>query len=110
MPFRTAHAITARSVKQAIAGKSQITADIVSDAVMAVHGEPIAIDPAWLERQLDPDAFVQARTVAGGPAKSAVKQAITEARACLAADQWPHYDDPNFTTIHPPAWAREDIA
>jgi hypothetical protein len=31
-------------------------------------------------------------------------------RDCLAADLWPNYDEPDFTTIHPPAWAREDIA
>ena len=31
-------------------------------------------------------------------------------RDCRAADLWPNYDDPDFTTIHPPAWAREDIA
>lgn len=29
---------------------------------------------------------------------------------CREADLWPNYDDPEFTTIHPPAWAREDIA
>lgn len=31
-------------------------------------------------------------------------------RDCRAADLWPNYDDPEFITIHPPAWAREDIA
>jgi hypothetical protein len=30
-------------------------------------------------------------------------------RDCLAADLWPNYDDPDFTTIHPPAWAREEL-
>lgn len=30
-------------------------------------------------------------------------------RDCREADLWPNYDDPDFTTIHPPAWAlRED--
>ena len=31
-------------------------------------------------------------------------------RDCVEADLWPNYDDPDFTTIHPPAWAREDIS
>lgn len=31
-------------------------------------------------------------------------------RDCTEADLWPNYDDPDFTTIHPPAWAREAIA
>lgn len=30
-------------------------------------------------------------------------------RDCREADLWPNYDDPEFTTIHPPAWAREEI-
>jgi len=29
-------------------------------------------------------------------------------RDCRETDLWPNYDDPDFTTIHPPAWARED--
>lgn len=24
------------------------------------------------------------------------------------ADEWPNYDEPDFTTIHPPRWAKED--
>lgn len=31
-------------------------------------------------------------------------------RDCREADLWPNYDDPDFTTIHPPAWAREDAS
>jgi hypothetical protein len=31
-------------------------------------------------------------------------------RDCREADLWPNYDDPDFTTIHPPAWAREETA
>ena len=87
LPFRTAHAITARSVKQAIAGNGLITDKIVSDAAKAVHGEAIVIAPDWLAKQLDPDAFVQARSVSGGPARTAVARALTEARTLLAADR-----------------------
>jgi hypothetical protein len=38
------------------------------------------------------------------------EKALEIYRDCTAADVWPNYDDPDFTTIHPPAWAREDIA
>jgi argininosuccinate lyase len=86
LPFRIAHAITAQSVKQAIAGNGEITGETVSEAA-AVHGATIEIDPGWLAKQLDPDAFVQARSVPGGPARTAVEYALTEARALLDADR-----------------------
>jgi hypothetical protein len=38
------------------------------------------------------------------------RRALEIYRDCREADLWPNYDDPDFTTIHPPAWAREDIA
>lgn len=39
-----------------------------------------------------------------------VNRALEIYRDCRAVDLWPNYDDPDFTTIYPPAWAREDIA
>lgn len=38
-----------------------------------------------------------------------VNRALEIYRDCREADLWPNYDDPDFCTIHPPAWAREDI-
>lgn len=35
-------------------------------------------------------------------------RAIATYLECVESGEWPHYDDPGFTTIHPPAWARED--
>lgn len=29
---------------------------------------------------------------------------------CREADSWPAYDEPDFTTIYPPAWAREEAS
>ena len=88
LPFRDAHAITSQSVRQAIAGDGSITCGIVSEAASQVRGEALSIDAGWLESQLDPDAFVQARSVPGGPARSAVEQAVADARALLGADQY----------------------
>lgn len=42
--------------------------------------------------------------------RNLANRALEIYRDCTEADVWPHYDDPDFTTIHPPAWAREDIA
>lgn len=38
------------------------------------------------------------------------RRALEIYRDCRAIDQWPHYDDPDFTTIYPPAWAREEAS
>ena len=86
LPFRTAHAITARSVKRAIAGKGEITREIVSEAA-AERGATIVIDAGWLAKQLDVDAFVQERSIAGGPARTSVEHALSQARALLTADR-----------------------
>ena len=52
--------------------------------------------------ELSPDFIDRGRRLA--------TRALEIYRDCVEADQWPNYDDPDFTTIHPPAWAREDIA
>lgn len=52
--------------------------------------------------ELSPDFIERGRRLAN--------RALEIYRDCKAADLWPNYDDPDFTTIHPPAWAREDIA
>ena len=52
--------------------------------------------------ELSPDFIDRGRRLA--------TRALEIHRDCVEADLWPNYDDPDFTTIHPPAWAREDIA
>lgn len=52
--------------------------------------------------ELSPDFIERGRRKA--------RRALEIYRDCRDADAWPNYDDPDFTTIHPPAWAREDIA
>lgn len=42
--------------------------------------------------------------------RALTERALSIYRRCVDLDEWPHYDDPDFTTIHPPAWAREDTA
>lgn len=52
--------------------------------------------------ELDADFMARGRRLAN--------RALEIYRDCKEADLWPNYDDQGFTTIHPPAWAREDIA
>lgn len=50
--------------------------------------------------ELSPEFFDRGRRL--------VNRALEIYRDCREADVWPAYDDPDFTTIHPPAWARLD--
>jgi hypothetical protein len=48
--------------------------------------------------ELSPDFIDRGRRLAA--------RALEIHRDCKAADLWPNYDDPDFATIEPPAWAR----
>ena len=80
LPFRTAHHIVSTSVSLATAqGSTELTLPIVLDAIVQVTGGELAIDQGWLDAQLDPAAFVAARSVPGGPAPGAVANALADA-------------------------------
>jgi len=86
LPFRTAHHITAQTVKAA-SPAGAITAESVQSIAARELGRPLAITDSWLSDQLDPRRFVDARTIPGGPARSAVDTALASARTRLEADQ-----------------------
>jgi argininosuccinate lyase len=88
LPFRTAHHITAQAVKAAIAtGAGTITLESVRAIAERELGRPLDITDAWLTDQLDPRRFVAARTLPGGPARSAVATALEAARSRWDDDQ-----------------------
>lgn len=87
LPFRTAHHIVSTSVSIAMEqGATTLTLPIVREAISRVTGGDLAIDQAWLDAQLDPAAFVAARRLPGGPARSAVEASLAAARQRIAAD------------------------
>lgn len=88
LPFRTAHHIASTAVKAAIAtgSTSAITLEQVLGIGREITGSEPAITKEWIDRQLDPREFVAVRTVPGGPARSAVEQAIARARASVEID------------------------
>ena len=86
LPFRTAHGIVSRLVKETVSNGSPIDATAVSAVAAEVLGRPLPIDESWLTATLDPLRFVEARAIPGGPAPSATRAAIATARALLAAD------------------------
>jgi argininosuccinate lyase len=90
LPFRTAHAIAAQVVQDAIVqgkGTAEITAVMVDAAAQAITGRPLAVDAGTVRAALDPWAFVQARTITGGPAPVTMRHALDGAARRLQSDR-----------------------
>ncbi|WP_304124912.1 argininosuccinate lyase [Methanosphaera cuniculi] len=79
MPFRTAHNIVGRVVSDAIEQNLKATDlddEFINQAAIEVTGKPVDLGDELVKQALDPALNVKARTVKGGPAPSAVKDAI----------------------------------
>jgi argininosuccinate lyase len=83
IPFRTAHEIVATAAQDG----GDLAA--VSAAVESVLDQPLedVVDPAVIERALDPAASVASRDSIGGPAVEAVAEQLEAAEEQLDADQ-----------------------
>ncbi|AGN01520.1 argininosuccinate lyase [Salinarchaeum sp. Harcht-Bsk1] len=98
VPFRTAHEVVAVAAEDVAALEDDQTAggaadpdaaiDVLDDAAHAVLGESItdAVEESALRSALDPTESVASRDSAGGPAPSAVEDAIESAKASLEDD------------------------
>jgi argininosuccinate lyase len=102
VPFRTAHAIVADAAERLATGEADdgaASADTEGDAATRREaldaaaeealGGPLSdhVDPAAIERALNPATNVAERDSTGGPAPVAVTAALEEARESLAADR-----------------------
>jgi argininosuccinate lyase len=87
IPFRSAHTIVSRLVNRTQADGGAITADLVNEVSGTVLEQPLDVTPAFVDDALDPWAFVNARTIPGGPAPEATTMAVSAARARLEADR-----------------------
>ena len=77
MSFREAHALVARAVEAS-------GADDRPEAIARVflsQNPSLGVDPAVVERALDPRNFVRIRQVPGGPAPDVVAEALARAGA-----------------------------
>lgn len=90
--YRTAHRIVGHLVllamKQGLQA-DQVGIDLVQQAARDVTGAGIELDEAAVRGALDPEAFVQAHTVRGGPAPGPMQAALAaagEARESLAGE------------------------
>lgn len=81
--YRTAHRIVGHLVllamKQGLTA-DQVGLDLVQQAARDVTGAPVAIDEAAVRGALDPEAFVRAHTVRGGPAPAPMQAALKASR------------------------------
>ncbi|MHB8646641.1 MAG: argininosuccinate lyase [Thermomicrobiales bacterium] len=87
LPFRTAHAITARVVRTALAAGKEADAVTAADVWEAAIGHTVPITEEMVRRALDPVVVVAARSLPGGPAPSRMRATIAESRARLNADR-----------------------
>ena len=87
LPFKTAHAISARLIagKQEQPGRS--TAQLLADASADLLGAPISYSEARLAEILSPRHFIAVRRTHGGPAPEVTARAAAAANQQLEADE-----------------------
>jgi argininosuccinate lyase len=86
LPFRTAHQVVARFVRDAIAaGQGSATAapELLGRAAAELAGREVALTAAELGRILDPRAFVESRTTEGSVNPREVRVHVRDAEAAL---------------------------
>jgi argininosuccinate lyase len=87
MAFRAAHHVVSSLVRASVRTGEPITAGQVSLVATEEAGREIVIDDDFVARALDPWAMVRSRTVPGGPAPEATRDAAARSHARLAEDR-----------------------
>lgn len=87
MPFRAAHHVVSRLVKESVGTGKEITAEGISAVATEEAGREIGVDEAFVARALDPWEMVNARDIIGGPAPLATRAAADRSRALLEEDR-----------------------
>jgi argininosuccinate lyase len=93
LSFRTSHAVAASVVRLAEsegAGASGISPGLVDRAAQDTLGRPLGLDRDQVSRALDPVAFVEARSVRGGPAPVEMERALADRREEQSAAESRH--------------------
>ncbi len=90
LSFRSAHSVVAEVVKDTLSAggdTAEITVASVETAAQRILGRELGIDEITLRTALDPRAFVEARTVPGGPAPAAMRRSLAACDEQLEADR-----------------------
>lgn len=84
---RTAHRIVGnfalRAFKRGLRA-DQVDAALLDESAQAIVGHKLGLNGAEIRRMLDPEAFVAAHDISGGPAPQALRAAIASSRERLA--------------------------
>jgi argininosuccinate lyase len=85
LPFRTAHHVVARAVRD---GRLDLTGlENASRAIAGQSFKELGLDQPGIDRALDPLESIHVRAAPGGPAPSAVRSHIAEISAAIARDR-----------------------
>jgi len=87
MPFRAAHHVVSRLVRESLKSGEELTAARVSSVATVEAGRTIDVDDAFVARALDPWEMVVARHIPGGPAPDATRAAAERSRELLDEDR-----------------------
>ena len=89
LPWRTAHQIVGilvRLCEERKQGPADVTPAMLDEAARLYHDQPAGLDAKQIETALDPERFVAARTVRGGPAPAESLRQADHFAAGLQAD------------------------
>jgi argininosuccinate lyase len=90
LSYRTAHRIVGDMVLRALnrdMDATDVGAAVLNESAREVVGEELDVDDAFVQAALDPEAFVEAHDVSGGPAPKEVRRMLQERRATLDEDR-----------------------
>ncbi len=98
LPWRSAHQIVAIAVRlceERGVGPEGVTAALLDEAAVLYHGEPAGLEQSTIDAVLEPERFIAARTLQGGPAAAeSLRQAqlfeqrlVADEAAVAAIDQ-----------------------
>lgn len=87
LSFRNAHHIVAKSVKDAIEAKSEITHDILQAAAREVIGKELSLSAEETVQSMSAANFVGIRTIYGGPAPEETRRALKVEREQAEMDE-----------------------
>ncbi len=90
LPWRTAHQIVGILVRLGYErgfGPGEVTPELLDEAAVAYMDRPVHLSEARLRAAVDPERFVRARAILGGPAPEEVRRRLADFRATLARDE-----------------------
>ncbi|HEV8160582.1 MAG TPA: argininosuccinate lyase, partial [Pyrinomonadaceae bacterium] len=86
LSFRNAHHIVAKSVKDAIEAKSEITHDILQAAAGEVIGKELSLSAEETRQSMSAENFVNIRKIYGGTAPEETRRALSVERETESVD------------------------